>query len=69
MRQIYAQFVANLTRARSRFIGARPMTLSEKILYSHLHEDFNASSIERGSTYLKLMPGTLLDTIALLLTS
>lgn len=34
----------------------RPLTLGEKILYSHLDDTTTAKSIERGSTYLRLRP-------------
>jgi aconitate hydratase len=34
----------------------RPLTLAEKILYSHLDKPETAASIKRGSSYLKLRP-------------
>ena len=34
----------------------RPLTLAEKVVYSHLDDPSTASSIERGETYLKLRP-------------
>lgn len=37
----------------------RPFTLAEKILYSHLANPAH-QEISRGSSYLKLSPGTLL---------
>jgi aconitate hydratase len=43
----------NLSVVRSRL--RRPLTYSEKILYSHL-DDPHGQDIERGSSYLKLRP-------------
>lgn len=34
----------------------RPLTLSEKILFSHVDEDFNVSEVQRGKTILQLRP-------------
>ncbi len=35
-----------------------PLTLAEKIIYSHLDDPADAQSIVRGKSYLKLRPGT-----------
>ncbi|RWS13494.1 aconitate hydratase-like protein [Dinothrombium tinctorium] len=49
----YEKLAANLNIVRSRL--NRPLTLSEKILYSHLHQP-KTQEIERGKSYLKLRP-------------
>lgn len=49
----YNQLQSNLSIVKQRL--ARPMTLSEKVLYSHLDDPAN-QDIERGVSYLKLRP-------------
>jgi len=49
----YEKLVKNLEVVKSRL--NRPLTLSEKILYSHL-DDPAGQDIERGESYLKLRP-------------
>ncbi|USP73095.1 Aconitate hydratase, mitochondrial [Curvularia clavata] len=49
----YQKMSENLGVVRSRL--NRPLTLAEKILYSHLDDPHN-QEIERGSSYLKLRP-------------
>lgn len=49
----YEKMVSNLDIVKSRL--KRPLTLSEKILYSHL-DDPLGQEIERGKTYLTLRP-------------
>merc|ERR1712136_663696 len=49
----YEKLVKNLEVVKSRL--NRPMTLSEKILYSHL-DDPAGQDIERGTSYLRLRP-------------
>lgn len=39
--------------------GGRPLTLAEKIVFSHLDDPADAKNIQRGKTYLKLRPGAL----------
>ncbi len=51
----YAKLVSNLEKVK-RVLDHRPMTLSEKILYSHLTEPEGVKPV-RGQTYLKLSPG------------
>ena len=51
----YATLASTLQHARSAL--NRPLTLSEKILYSHLDDPKSAASIVRGQSYLKLRPG------------
>ncbi|KAI1303913.1 aconitate hydratase [Mortierella claussenii] len=50
----YQKLVSNLDKV-SRMLDRRPMTLSEKILYSHLANPEEVKPI-RGQTYLKLSP-------------
>ncbi|KAI0271492.1 aconitase family-domain-containing protein [Gloeopeniophorella convolvens] len=53
----YAVLLDNLSKVRRHF--NRPLTLAEKILYSHLHDAENgvgSGGIQRGSTYLQLRP-------------
>lgn len=49
----YTKMEAKLETVRSRL--GRPMTLSEKILYSHLDDPAN-QEIQRGESYLRLRP-------------
>merc|ERR1711881_245727 len=49
----YEKLVSNLEVVKQRL--ARPLTLSEKILYSHL-DDPAGQDIERGTSYLRLRP-------------
>lgn len=49
----YNKLAENLDIVRKRL--GRPMTLSEKIVYSHL-EDPHGQEISRGKSYLKLRP-------------
>jgi len=49
----YEKLVTNLEVVKKRL--NRPMTLSEKILYSHL-DDPESQDIERGTSYLRLRP-------------
>lgn len=52
----YAQLIENLDVVR-KILGNRPLTLAEKILYSHIHDPATTlSSIRRGETYLQLKP-------------
>jgi len=53
----YPKLVSNLEKVK-RVLDHRPMTLSEKILYSHLTAPEEVRPI-RGQTYLKLSPGTV----------
>jgi len=49
----YAKMTENLQVVRSRF--NKPLTLAEKIVYSHL-DDPHGAELERGKSYLKLRP-------------
>ena len=54
----YAQLQEKLKTVRE-ILGGRPLTLAEKILYSHIHnprETLADGKIVRGETYLQLNP-------------
>ncbi|KAI0768450.1 aconitate hydratase [Trametes elegans] len=54
----YPRLETNLAAVR-RLLGNRPLTLAEKILYSHIHEPERTlanGGIKRGETYLQLKP-------------
>lgn len=54
----YDRLSRNLAAVR-RILGDRPLTLAEKILYSHIHDPertLASGGIARGETYLQLMP-------------
>jgi homoaconitase len=54
----YPDLIKNLHLVR-KAIGARPLTLAEKILYSHLidpERDLSRSGPTRGHAYLQLRP-------------
>ncbi|KAF1743508.1 hypothetical protein MXB_3322 [Myxobolus squamalis] len=47
----------SLLEERLRLLALKvPLTLSEKILFSHLHEPATQQKIERGKSYLRLLP-------------
>ena len=53
----YPKLLQNLTTVR-KILGSRPLTLAEKILYSHVYDPERtiADGIRRGETYLQLSP-------------
>ena len=58
----YKKMSENLQIVRSRL--KRPLTYSEKILYSHL-DDPEGQDIERGTSYLKLRPDVRITSLFL----
>lgn len=54
IKQVYAELPAKVERARN-FLG-RPLTLTEKILYSHLHEESPLNNYGRGKDYVMFAP-------------
>ena len=50
----YKQLLANLSRIKSH--SPAPLTLSEKIIYSHISQSNDIPTIVKGETYLKLKP-------------
>ena len=54
IKKLYAEMPAKVEAAR-KMLG-RPLTLSEKILFSHLHNDQKLESFERGGSYVDFAP-------------
>ncbi|MEI6584633.1 MAG: aconitase family protein, partial [Sediminibacterium sp.] len=54
IKQLYANMPAKVDAARTAL--GRPLTLSEKILFAHLHADQPLSSFERGKHYVDFAP-------------
>jgi aconitate hydratase len=54
IRKTYAEMPGKIAAAR-KMLG-KPMTLAEKILYSHLAENLPASAYERGKSYVDFNP-------------
>jgi aconitate hydratase len=59
IKEVYRQMPGRIEKARQ--LVGRPLTLSEKILYSHLWDDSAAKAYERGKDYVDFAP----DRIAL----
>jgi len=54
IKKVYAQLPSKIEAAR-KLVG-RPLTLTEKILYAHLHSDQAPSVFERGKSYVDFAP-------------
>ncbi len=54
IKAVYAGMDAKITAARK--VVNKPLTLSEKILYSHLHTDQKLQAFERGKSYVDFAP-------------
>jgi aconitate hydratase len=54
IRKVYEELPGKIEAARK--IVGRPLTLSEKILYAHLHTDMQVQSFERGKNYVDFAP-------------
>ena len=54
IREVYKNLPSKVEAAR-KLIG-RPLTLTEKILYSHLHADQKSGNFERGKSYVDFAP-------------
>jgi len=54
IKEVYKRFPERIESAR-KLLG-RPLTLTEKILYSHLHSDQTLSNFERGKSYVDFAP-------------
>ena len=52
--EFYSNYATKVAAARE-FLG-RPLTLSEKILYAHLWEEFPKKAFERGNSYVDFAP-------------
>jgi aconitate hydratase len=54
IKKVYAAMPARIENARKQL--GRPLTLAEKILFSHLHKDQAFQSFERGKSYVDFGP-------------
>jgi len=54
IKKVYAQLPSKVDAARQ--LVGRPLTLSEKILYAHLHSDQKSDNFERGKSYVDFSP-------------
>ena len=54
IKKIYAEMPAKVDAAREAL--GRPLTLSEKILFSHLHSDMQLENFGRGKSYVDFAP-------------
>ncbi|MBL7802054.1 MAG: aconitate hydratase [Chitinophagales bacterium] len=54
IKKVYAELPAKVEAARKAL--GRPLTLTEKILYSHLHADTKLENFERGNSYVDFAP-------------
>lgn len=54
IKKVYEQLPSKIEAARK--IVGRPLTLSEKILYSHLHAEQKPQNFERGKSYVDFAP-------------
>jgi len=54
IKKVYAQLPSKIEAAR-KLVG-RPLTLTEKILYAHLHAEQDPSVFERGKSYVDFAP-------------
>lgn len=54
IRKVYEDLPGKIEEARK--IVGRPLTLSEKILFAHLHKDTGVKSFDRGNTYVDFAP-------------
>src|SRR5690349_25170583 len=54
IKALYQQMPSRIAKARK--VVNRPLTLSEKILYSHLHSDQKLENFGRGKSYVDFAP-------------
>ncbi|MDO8995328.1 MAG: aconitate hydratase [Sediminibacterium sp.] len=54
IKKVYAEMPAKVDNARK--VLGRPLTLSEKILFAHLHADQPIANFERGNSYVDFAP-------------
>ncbi|MFZ4456171.1 MAG: aconitate hydratase [Bacteroidales bacterium] len=54
IKKVHANFPAKVGKAKD--VLKRPMTLSEKILYSHLYDNSDVQPFERGNAYVNFAP-------------
>ena len=54
IKKVYAEFPGKIAKARE--VLGRPLTLSEKILFTHLHPETPFAAYERGKAYVDFAP-------------
>lgn len=54
IREVYKQLPARIAKARK--VVNRPLTLSEKILFAHLHQEQSIENFSRGKSYVNFAP-------------
>jgi aconitate hydratase len=54
IKKVYAAFPEKVDKAKAAL--GRPLSLSEKILYAHLHDDQEFDNFERGNSYVNFAP-------------
>ena len=54
IKTVYSKFPERIAAARLKL--GRPLTLTEKILYAHLHEDQKLEDFQRGNSYVDFAP-------------
>jgi aconitate hydratase len=54
IKALYAAMPGRIAKARK--VVGKPLTLSEKILYSHLHADQKLENFGRGKSYVDFAP-------------
>jgi aconitate hydratase len=54
IKKVYAEMPNKVNAARNKM--GRPLTLSEKILFSHLHSDMKLDNFDRGKSYVDFAP-------------
>jgi aconitate hydratase len=54
IKEVYKQLPGRIARARK--VVNKPLTLSEKILYAHLHEEQTVANFTRGKSYVNFAP-------------
>ena len=54
IRNVYANMPARIEAARN--LLGKPLSLSEKILYAHLHPQQKAEAFQRGNSYVDFAP-------------
>lgn len=54
IKAVYKELPAKIAKARK--VVGKPLTLSEKILFSHLHKDQNWENFGRGKSYVNFAP-------------
>lgn len=54
LKAFYASFEKKIGRVRA--VLQRPLTLAEKILYTHLYDDSQLKNYERGEDYVNFRP-------------